>query len=249
MTRAWCGCRVAFAQCAESLSEKRRSKMKYIKIKTAIFVAIAVAALFAAALAVCMAAEQEEEAVNPSELGETYIGDIVADAMRAALKADAALVQGGALGYSDLPDKISEKTVADIVPFSSDLVVTVQLKGAALSRILEKGCALLPRRSSAFLQVSGVTFTCDLNKAVGKRVSSVKIGGKPLDPAKNYIVAATEFLSSGGGGMKEFRDGKVVGGDGVPIGDIVLDNARYDKKKTDSPEGRITVIPVEEKEK
>ncbi|MFA6449043.1 MAG: 5'-nucleotidase [bacterium] len=193
------------------------------------------------------AADTEEEIVNQSELGETYIGDVVADAMKAALGADIALVNGGALGYTDLPEKITEKTVAAIVPFDTDIVVVVKLKGDALRRALEKSCSLLPRRSSTFLQVAGIEFTCDLNKPASKRVSGITVGGKALAPDKEYAVAATEFLCGGGGGMKEFREGKIVSEEGKPIGDIVLENARYSKKNIDSPEGRITIIPVEEK--
>ncbi len=125
----------------------------------------------------------KEEVTNPSELDETYVGDVVADAMRAALNSDVALINGGSLGFAELPEKLEPKTVTGLVPFSTDLVVAVKLKGDALRRVLEKSCQLLPRRSSTFLQVSGLTMTCDLNQPTGKRVTSVKVGGKALDPA------------------------------------------------------------------
>ncbi len=188
----------------------------------------------------------KEEVTNPSELDETYVGDVVADAMRAALNSDVALINGGSLGFAELPEKLEPKTVTGLVPFSTDLVVAVKLKGDALRRVLEKSCQLLPRRSSTFLQVSGLTMTCDLNQPTGKRVTSVKVGGKALDPAKDYIVAATEFLSSGGGGMRDFKEGKVVSEKGIPIGEIVLKNAQYNKKRIGNVDGRILIIPIAE---
>lgn len=206
--------------------------------------------LAAAAAALVMAAGtalagEKKETVNPSESGETYLGDIVADAMRAAMGADIGLVNGGSIGFADLPEKLDEKSVSKIVPFSDDLVVAVKLDGGTLAQILEKSCQLLPRRSSSFLQVSGISFTCDVNKAPGRRVSDVQVGGKPIDPEKEYTVAATEFLASGGGGMTPFRSGEIVTEEGVPIGGIVLANARYDKKKIDTAAGRINIIEKE----
>ncbi len=207
---------------------------------------VIIAALFGALVyaAGAFAASKDDEIENPSELGETYVGDVVADAMKAALGADAALAHGGSLGFDALPEKITDKTVSALVPFDTDMVVAVKLKGDAVRRILEKSCSLLPRRSSTFLQVSGMSFTCDLNQSPGKRVSGVKIGGKALAADKDYVVAVTEYLSSGGGGMKEFREGKVVSEEGTPIGEVVLKNSKYDKKKIDQPEGRITIIPA-----
>jgi 2',3'-cyclic-nucleotide 2'-phosphodiesterase (5'-nucleotidase family) len=228
---------------------KRRIEMKKGLLFTGLFVfCIALALIVSKVVIPAFAADKDEEIVNKSELGETYMGDVVADAMKAAMDADIALVRGGALGYTDMPDKLTDKTIGALVPFDTDLVVSVKLKGDTLKRILEKSCSLLPRRSSTFLQISGGEYTCDPNQASGKRVSGIKIGGKALAPTKEYVVAVTEFLSGGGGGMKEFREGKVVNGDGMPIGEIVLKNAVYDQKNIDSTDGRITIIPVKEKE-
>ncbi len=219
-------------------------KAEMLRKIAVIFIGFAMA-VFVSGAAPAFSADKEE-VTNPSELDETYVGNVVADAMRAALNSEVALINGGSLGFTELPEKLDPKNITGLVPFSTDLVVAVRLKGDALRRVLEKSCQLLPRRSSTFLQVSGLTMTCDLNQPSGKRVTSVKVGGKALEPAKDYVVAATEFLSSGGGGMRDFKEGKVVSEKGVPIGEIVLKNAQYNKKRIGNVEGRIFIIPVEE---
>ncbi|MFA6450279.1 MAG: 5'-nucleotidase [bacterium] len=191
-----------------------------------------------------LAAANKEEIANKSEFGETYVGDVVTDAMKAARNADVALVNGGALGYKDMPDNLTDITVGALVPFDDDLIVSVNLKGDALKRILENSYSLLPRRSSNFLQVSGVEFKCDLNQPSGARVSGITVIGKALMPEKEYIVAVTEFLSSGGGGMKEFREGRLVSGEKAPFGEVLIKHAKYNRNKIDSNDGRITIIPV-----
>lgn len=192
-------------------------------------------------------AAEEEQKVNPSEMQGTYLGDVVSDAMRAALGADIAFINGGSLGFESLPEKLNKENLTKLVPFSTDLVLTAKMKGAAIVSALEQSCTRLPRRSSTFLQVSGLTFTCDVNKAPGARVSDVKLGGKALEPGKEYIVASTDFILSGGGGLKAFREAEVTDDKGAAIGDILLKNAAYDGKRAASGSTRIRII--EEKKK
>jgi len=203
-------------------------------------------ALLSVSAAPAIAADKEEKNTNPSEIMETYLGDVVADAMLAAMGADVALINGGSLGYENLPDKVNEETLPLLVPFGSDPVVTVKLKGADLRAALEKSYALLPKRSSSFLQVSGLDVVCDQNLEPGGRIASLKISGKPLDPKKEYIIATTEFLGGGGGGLTPFRNGKRAGETETPLDEIVLKYIKYNKTKAGSPEGRIVIIPLEE---
>ena len=43
---------------------------------------------------------------------------------------------------------------------------------------------------------SNVSYTVDLNRPVGSRVTEILIDGRPVDPAANYTVVVNEFLSS-----------------------------------------------------
>ncbi|HOO57564.1 MAG TPA: 5'-nucleotidase [bacterium] len=184
--------------------------------------------------------------VNPSEIRETYVGSSVADAMRAALGADAAFINGSSIGYNDLPQALNKQTVSKIVPFSNEAVVLLKISGSSVLETLEQSYRLLPRRSSSFLQVSGISFSVDENQPEGKRVGNVKISGKSIDPAKKYLVATTDFLSTGGGGLKALRAGEPATKKSTPIGEILLNNMRYDSSKIDSVPGRINIIPLKD---
>ena len=180
---------------------------------------------------------------NPSELRETLMGDLVADAMRTALDADVALINAGSLGPGDPPDTITEKTVGQIVPYGDDVVVLVELTGTDLLAALEKSVSVLPKRFSGFLQVSGVSFTCDVNEKSGGRISRLRINGTLINPEAVYTVALTDFLASGGSGFTSFKNGKPVEDREMPLEDIVLNHAQLTDDLADSVGARIVSRP------
>jgi len=194
----------------------------------------------------CIAAQENEKEINPSEYTETYIGDVVTDAMLNAMGADAAFINGGSLGYEDLPDKVTPKTLPAIVPFATDKVVNVKMKGEAILSVLEKSVSLYPRRSSSFLQVAGITFKCDPNNKPGNRVFDVGVRGKNIVADREYIVAVTDFLASGGGGMTAFRKCEPVEREPLPLDEVILKNIDYNKKLVGKPAGRIIILPLKE---
>lgn len=190
-----------------------------------------------------MAQNAREE--NPSEIRETLSGNVVADAMRKAMGADVAFVNAGSLGAADPGSRINRENLSTVVLFPDDIVVAVRLKGADILAALEKSAASLPRRSSGFLQVSGISFTADPNKKTGERISNVKVNGKPLDPQAFYRTALTDFLSSGGSGFTSFKNGKQIeNSPELAIGDIVIKHAVIDDAARDAVGGRITILPV-----
>lgn len=218
-------------------------------MKIRLFSGLTVFVLFFLLTGSAVAGDNGKKKTNPSEIGETYIGAAVAEAMKDAMKTEIALISGGSLGYKNLPEKINDKTIPRIVPFGTDLVVAVKLKGADLKSVLEKSMSLLPRRSTSFLQAAGISLVCDLNKEPGARITSVKINGKPLAAKTEYSLATTDFLSSGGGGLTSFRKGKVIENiKGMPLDEVILKHIKYNKKKIDDLPGNIIIIPVKKEE-
>lgn len=147
---------------------------------------------------------------------ETNIGNFVADAYRNAAGADIGFVNGGSI-RADLtydPGVLTKRDVLSILPFNNP-IVKVEMTGKVLKQILEHGVA----RSGAgedsepgrFPQVSGIRFEYDTTKPAGSRIVSVTVGGKPLDEAKSYTVATSDFLvSRSGDGYTMFKEGKVL---------------------------------------
>ena len=139
---------------------------------------------------------------------EAAIGDLIADAMRAATHADAAVTNGGGIrgGRIYAPGApISRRDVISEMPFDNR-VVTVEISGAALKRAIENGLSLLPNPAGRFPQVSGLTIAADPSRPPGSRVQSIKVGDAALDENKVYRVATNDFLARGGDGYTMFRD-------------------------------------------
>jgi 5'-nucleotidase/UDP-sugar diphosphatase len=51
------------------------------------------------------------------------------------------------------------------------------------------------------VHVSGVTAQYDLARPAAARIVSVAVGGAPIDDARQYTVAFTDFMATGGDGL------------------------------------------------
>jgi 5'-nucleotidase / UDP-sugar diphosphatase len=146
--------------------------------------------------------------------GESSMGDLIADAMRTAGRADVALVNAGSIRGDKLYPAGSTLTREDIqreLPFNNALVV-VKLKGADLLAALENGVSKVADHGGRFLQVSGIAFTFDPGKPVGKRIGEVMIGGSPIDRNRDYKVAVNDFMARGGDGYTMLAQGETLVG-------------------------------------
>ncbi len=148
---------------------------------------------------------------------ETNLGDFVADVMRQTAGADAGIINGGTIRTSIPRGKITMKDIYAVLPFDNYLVA-VCLTGAQLMAALEHGVARVEEPSGSFPQVSGLTFTYSRSAPAGSRVKDVMVGGCPLDPQKDYMVATNDFLVAGGDGYTSFGEALKSAGDYANLG-------------------------------
>lgn len=194
---------------------------------------------------------------------ECSMGNLIADAFRAVLNTDIALVNGGGI-RKDIPKGIfTYKDILEVLPFGNKCVAK-EVKGQQILDALEMSVSALPEESGAFFQVSGLTYTVDATiptsvvmdergnfiKVDGAyRVQDVKIAGKPLALDKTYTVAGSSyFLQQGGNGMVMFNLGKLVSDERLTEVDVVLEyvqnhlNARVGEQYNNlSGESRIVI--------
>lgn len=135
--------------------------------------------------------------------GETNLANIITDAMIKASGADLAITNGGGIRASIEAGKITKLDVITVLPFGNQLTV-LEVKGEDIVKALEHGTSSYPETKGAFPQVGGMTFTLDLSKEVGNRVTDVKIQGEPIDLNKNYKLATNDFMAAGGDGYEMF---------------------------------------------
>ena len=141
---------------------------------------------------------------------ETALGDLSADALRAAAQADIAIVNGGSIRTDLKAGAVTRLDMMSIFPFGNTLK-KVEVSGAVLQSILEHSVSQLPAASGGFLQVSGLTFTYDVSQPAGQRVSDIRIAGKPLVLTRTYTLAANDFLTAGGDGYTMLQSARVIG--------------------------------------
>ncbi|HTO11272.1 MAG TPA: bifunctional UDP-sugar hydrolase/5'-nucleotidase, partial [Candidatus Binatia bacterium] len=117
----------------------------------------------------------------PLRTQETNIGDFVADAMRARLKTDVALMNGGGIRSDRIVPvgPLTRRDVANLVPFNN-VVVVLEMTGARLREAIEFGLVDREREGGQFLQVSGMTLTFDPRRPRGDRLVAAQVGGAPL---------------------------------------------------------------------
>jgi 2',3'-cyclic-nucleotide 2'-phosphodiesterase/3'-nucleotidase/5'-nucleotidase len=136
---------------------------------------------------------QNARTLTRSRGGESVLGDLVAEAMRAESGADLAFTNSGGL-RADLPaGPITKGSVYDVIPFDNTLVL-VKLTGEQVRRMLEDGLA-----HGRVSQQSGLRYRFDLSRPQGGRLLALGLAdGSPLDEARTYTVAVNNFMASGG---------------------------------------------------
>ncbi len=135
--------------------------------------------------------------------GNSILGNLIADAQRAAVKAQIAFMNQGGI-RTDLPaGELRWGQLFGLQPFGN-VVMALELTGVQVKRALEKQWDA--QGNTHRLPVSGLTYAWDPKAPVGARVLEVKVGGEPLDPNARYRVAVNNFLAEGGSGFSVFRE-------------------------------------------
>ena len=129
--------------------------------------------------------------------GDQYaLGNLIADAQRAAARADVAVMNNGGIRSDLRAGPASYGALFEIQPFAN-MLVRVTVRGADLRAYLESFVA----RGAPRVHVSGVVARYDLARPAGARIVSVAVGGAPLDDSRRYTVAYTDFMATGGDGL------------------------------------------------
>lgn len=144
--------------------------------------------------------------------GEAAIGNLITDALRAAVGADVAITNGGGIRADkqyQAGQKLTRRDILAEMPFGNTTVL-MEISGEKIKAALENGVSQVRELGGRFPQVSGMVVEVDLKEPVGSRVKSVTVNGQPLDPAKTYKLATNDFMARGGDGYRALMDGKLL---------------------------------------
>jgi len=168
---------------------------------------------------------------------ECTLGDLVADAARARMKADVALIQAGQLREQVIPaGDLTEEQLRSALLNPDEKVVLVEIRGDKLQAALERGLSALPQPSIGFLQVSGVQVKFRSQSQPNHRIESIQegevlrpaitVGDKPLEAQRTYRAAVPATLAKGALGYFRIFDGLKVKETGPEMAQAVCDYVR-----------------------
>jgi len=141
--------------------------------------------------------------------GESNLGQLLTDSMKAASGAEIAITNGGGIRASIPAGEITKNHIVTAFPFGNYLV-TKNIKGSDIVAALEVGSAGYPDQLGAFSHVSGLTYNIAPNMPAGSRVTDVMVGSSPIDMDREYLVVTNDFMAAGGDGYVMFKDQPVV---------------------------------------
>ncbi len=177
---------------------------------------------------------------------ESAMGNLIADAIRAATDADVAIANGGGIRADrtyDAGTMLTRRDILSELPFGNVTVLT-EIPGSQLLAAIENGVSQVEEGAGRFPQVSGMTVVYDPTAPAGSRVAEITVGGAPLDPDKLYRVAANDYILGGGDGYGALGGGNVLinKGNGNLMANDVMDYVVMNGGVTSSVEGRIKVV-------
>ena len=143
--------------------------------------------------------------LDKSGAWQTTVGNLMADATmdngnrifkaRTSKQVDIVLLNLGGI-RSILPKgDVTIRTAFELMPFENKVIVA-ELPGTAILEMIDY---IISEKKAHPL--AGMTFTIDKNN----KPQDIRIGGKQFDPSKNYNVATSDYLITGGDRMYFFK--------------------------------------------
>ena len=129
---------------------------------------------------------------------------LILDALMAAKNAEIGFSPGFRWGTTLLPGQtITREHLMDQTAITYPSVTLNELTGTEIKAILEDVCDNLfnpdpyLQQGGDMVRVGGMAYTCDPTAANGKRISDMRLSGKPLEAGKRYKVASWAPVAEG----------------------------------------------------
>jgi 5'-nucleotidase len=136
--------------------------------------------------------------------GESALGNLIADAQRAAMGTDFAMTNPRGIRSDLAAGTMTRGALHAVQPFHDNLV-KMNLTGQQIYRALNQQWA--GQLHAKMLETSGLTYTWDNELPVGNRVVEIRKNGAPIDRNATYSVTVNSFLAGGGDNFSVFPGG------------------------------------------
>lgn len=126
---------------------------------------------------------------------ESNFANLINDALLSKTGAEIAMTNAGTILKSIPKGDITYGNIVESVIFGNT-VITKKLTGKQIKDAIEVGAEIYPEANSTFLHFGNLTYTIDVNKKAGSRITDIKVKGKKLDESKQYLVAMNDYMST-----------------------------------------------------
>lgn len=128
---------------------------------------------------------------NGQEVGESELGNLIADVVRTTTGSDVALIGTSAIREPIPPRTVRVGDVITAMPYENQVLV-YRTSGQVLQQLLD--ASITHRGTNYHAQVSGLRFVDDGGRAAQVLVEAAA-GWRPLDPEAHYEVAVNDFVA------------------------------------------------------
>jgi sulfur-oxidizing protein SoxB len=165
------------------------------------------------------------------------LDDLICDAILSERDAEIALSPGFRWGNSLLPgQEITREDVYNATAITYPATYRMTMSGARLKEILEDVADNLfnpdpyYQQGGDMVRAGGLSYTIDVGQPMGRRISdlTLRASGRPLEPAKDYVVAGWASVNEGT--------------EGPPIWDVVMRHIQKAKTVAPRESGQVRVI-------
>lgn len=126
---------------------------------------------------------------------ESNFANLINDALLSKTGAEIAMTNAGTILKSIPKGDITYGNIVESVIFGNT-VITKKLTGKQIKEAMEVGVEIYPEANSTFIHLGNVTYTIDVNKKAGSRITDIKVKGKKLDESKQYMVAMNDYMAT-----------------------------------------------------
>lgn len=126
---------------------------------------------------------------------ESNFANLINDALLRKTNAEIAMTNAGTILKSIPKGEITYGDIVESIIFGNT-VITKKLTGKQIKDAIEVGAEIYPEANSTFLHFGNLTYTIDVNKKAGSRITDIKVKGKKLDESKQYLVAMNDYMAT-----------------------------------------------------
>ena len=171
---------------------------------------------------------------------ESLLGNFVTDAiltqsrLQYSGEVHMSIVNNGGLRAPIPQGDVKISTIYELMPFENFLYI-VELDGPQTRSMFD----ILAKTKRLAVANSVVLVEND-------QVAKIFIGGAPFDNSKRYVIAVSDYLANGGGGMDFLKQAQIIEKVDVKIRDLIIDHIKWleqEGRSLDAKiEGRVKII-------